>query len=104
MAKHKHRMASRFLRYIQDTRREMAHVSWPTRTQTILFTVAVMFISIVVAVYLSVFDLAFTQGLKAALDYAPRFQQEQTSPIDVQIATTTGATSSDITITPIPTE
>lgn len=66
-------MASRFIRYVQDTRREMAHVSWPTRMQTMGFTAMVIVLSLLVALYLSAFDSIFTQGLKATIEHAPRF-------------------------------
>lgn len=57
-------MASRFINYLKDTRGELRHVSWPTRTQTIVFTVVVIGISILTSVYLGVFDYLFTRGLE----------------------------------------
>jgi len=99
---------SRFTQYLQDTRREMAHVSWPTRTQTIAFTLTVVAISIFVAVYLSLFDVLFARGLEFAFEHAPRFSQFQTesattSPVQINIATTTGDLD-NIKITPLPLE
>lgn len=92
-----------FFQYIKDTRREMSHVSWPTRTQTIGFTIMVVIISILVALYLSVFDVIFTRGLQAALEHAPRFSNvfNAAPVIDVDVASSTAATSSDIIITPV---
>ena len=81
----------------------MAHVSWPTRTQTVAFTLIVVFISLFVAVYLSAFDALFTQGLRVALDNAPRFSQT-TPNVDVQVASSTvsgTSTTPNFTITPI---
>ena len=86
----------RLTRYIQDTRREMAHVSWPTRAQTIAYTLIVVAICAFAAIYLSFFDAVFTQGLRAALDNAPRFTQSKaaTNPIVVTPATSTTSASS----------
>jgi len=45
----------------------MKHVSWPTRNQTIIFTVLVIVISIAVAAYLGLFDYLFSLGLKGLI-------------------------------------
>ena len=91
----------RFIKYIQDTRREMAHVSWPTRAQTIAFTVMVVLICVIGAIYLSFFDAVFTSGLRYALDNAPRFHQVAPA-VDVQMATTTVVgTTTPFTVDPI---
>lgn len=53
--------------YIKEVIAEAKHVTWPTRKQTILFTVAVLAISVIVAYYLGALDFIFGQGLKALL-------------------------------------
>ena len=58
-----------FIQYLKDTRGELHHVAWPTRTQTILYTVIVMAISVFVAFYLGLFDFIFTTGLSRILPY-----------------------------------
>lgn len=79
----------------------MAHVSWPTRAQTIAFTLMVVLLSVFAAFYLSFFDAAFTQGLRFALDNAPRFHQVAPA-VDVKVATTTDSgTTTPFTVTPI---
>lgn len=55
---------SRLSNYISDTKAEMKHVSWPTRKQTLMFTLLVIFISIVVAAYLGFFDYVFSVILR----------------------------------------
>ncbi len=98
---------SRLTRYIQDTRREMAHVSWPTRAQTVAFTLIVVAICVFAAIYLSIFDAAFTQGLRIALDNAPRFgaaaATATTSPVNMEVASTSSSTTGtpDFTVNPI---
>ena len=47
--------------YLQSIRAEMKHVSWPTKSQAIWFTVIVIVISILTALYLGLFDFIFTE-------------------------------------------
>jgi preprotein translocase SecE subunit len=57
--------------YLKDTQAELRHVAWPTRTQTIVYTVLVAVISIVVSLYLGLFDYIFTTALKETIGVAP---------------------------------
>lgn len=54
----------KIVEYLRETKGELKHVSWPTRRQAIAFTVLVIVISIVVSVYLGLFDALFSEGLK----------------------------------------
>ena len=87
-----------FLQYLKDTRGELHHVAWPTRVQTIVYTALVISLSIVVALYLGVFDYIFTTSLSTGLDYLP--QQEST----LQLNNIDMSTSSPIDIKDIPVE
>ncbi|MBU1046812.1 preprotein translocase subunit SecE [Patescibacteria group bacterium] len=49
--------------YIKDTKGELKHVSWPTRKQSIWFTVIVIVISLATAFFLGLFDFIFSLGL-----------------------------------------
>lgn len=51
---------SRIINYIKDTRGEMSHVSWPTRRQAVVFTVIVIVVSVLTAVFLGLFDHIFS--------------------------------------------
>ncbi len=42
--------------YIRDVRSEMRHVSWPSRTQTIMYTIVVIAVSLGVSFYLGLWD------------------------------------------------
>ncbi len=53
--------------YIKEVWVEAKHVTWPTRNQTIFFTIAVLVISVLVAYYLGLLDFIFSQGLKILL-------------------------------------
>ena len=50
--------------YLKDTRAELNHVAWPTRTQTIVFTSLVVAVSIFISAYLGIFDYLFTSILE----------------------------------------
>lgn len=54
---------SQFINYLKDTFAELKHVSWPTRTQTIVYTVLVIVISIFTAIFIGIFDFGFSRGL-----------------------------------------
>ncbi|MFH0755495.1 MAG: preprotein translocase subunit SecE [bacterium] len=54
----------KILNYILETKEEMKHVSWPTKNQTIMFTIFIILISILIAIYLGFFDYLFSLGLK----------------------------------------
>ena len=58
---------SKLSNYFAETKEEMKHVSWPTRKQTFMFTMLVIFISVIVAAYLGFFDYIFSLGLKSIL-------------------------------------
>lgn len=45
--------------YIKDTQAEMAHVTWPSRKQAIVYAVAVVVVSLGVALSLGLFDYIF---------------------------------------------
>lgn len=84
-----------FLQYLKDTRGELRHVAWPTRTQTIVYTVVVILLSLFVAVYLGFFDYVFTTGLTRGLQFLPQrtssslYQPISSTTSDIIISTTT---------------
>lgn len=53
----------RLTNYVKDTRAEMNHVNWPTRQQTIRFTIMVIVISVIVAAVLGLSDFIFSKLL-----------------------------------------
>lgn len=50
--------------YINETKAEMKHVTWPTRKQTVAYSALVVVISLVVAGYLGLLDSAFSTVIK----------------------------------------
>ncbi len=55
---------SKFTEYLQETKMELKHVIWPTRNQTLLYTLIVVVLSVVIAYFLGIFDFIFTKGLE----------------------------------------
>jgi preprotein translocase subunit SecE len=51
---------NRFINYLKDTRAELTHVSWPTRRQATAFTVVVILVSVLTALFLGFFDYLFS--------------------------------------------
>ncbi len=60
---------SKFNEYIQETKLELKHVVWPSKRQTIYYTLIVVLLSVSVAYLLGLFDYAFLQGLKNFLSF-----------------------------------
>ena len=49
--------------YINETKAEMAHVKWPTRSQAINYALLVVGISLVTAAFLGLCDFVFSRLL-----------------------------------------
>ena len=57
-------MVDRFINYLRDTKTELKRVVWPSRQDTIQYTLAVIGISAAVAVFLGALDILFQYLLK----------------------------------------
>jgi len=55
------------LDYFRGTKVELRHVNWPTRKDTINFTIIVIVVSFLAAAYLGVFDFIFSLALEQIL-------------------------------------
>ena len=55
--------------YINETKGEMKHVSWPTRTQAVTFTVIIILISVGLSIYLGFFDYIFSIMLQKIIGF-----------------------------------
>lgn len=51
---------SKLINYFKETKSELKHVNWPNRKEIIRFTVLVIAVSIVVSLFLGLFDFIFT--------------------------------------------
>lgn len=54
---------SKIIEYLKETKTELKHVIWPTKSQTLYYTLIVVILSVVIAYYLGIFDFIFSQGL-----------------------------------------
>jgi preprotein translocase subunit SecE len=60
---------SKITEYFKEIKLELKHVVWPTRNQTIFYTLIVIVLSILVAYYLGIFDFIFSQGLQKLIGF-----------------------------------
>ncbi len=54
----------KIIEYFKETRKEMKHVNWPTKSQAMNYTLLVIGISLATALLLSVADYVFSLGLQ----------------------------------------
>lgn len=54
---------SKITEYFKETKIELKHVIWPKREQTVLYTAAVIILSVFIAYFLGIFDFIFSKGL-----------------------------------------
>lgn len=55
---------SKITQYFEETKTELKHVIWPTRNQTLYYTVIVILLSVIISYYLGIFDFVFSQVLQ----------------------------------------
>jgi len=55
---------SKIIEYLKETKTELKHVIWPTKSQTLYYTLIVVILSVVISYYLGIFDFIFSQGLQ----------------------------------------
>lgn len=54
--------------FFREVKGEMKHMSWPTKSQTISYTLLVIVISVALAAYVGVFDHIFTLGIEQLIN------------------------------------
>jgi len=52
-------MANRIITFLNESRSELKKVRWPTREQTLQYTMAVVVVSIAIAAFLGTLDFVF---------------------------------------------
>jgi preprotein translocase SecE subunit len=50
--------------YLREVRAELVHISWPTPRQAVVYTILIIVISVVAALYLGALDFLFEAALK----------------------------------------
>ena len=51
--------------FFKESRQELKHVNWPTRQETVLYTLFVIGLSLATAVFLGILDFIFLRLLEA---------------------------------------
>lgn len=49
------------INYLRETKGELGHVNWPSRKQSIVFSVVVIVVSLITAILLGLFDVIFSK-------------------------------------------
>lgn len=62
------KLSMSLITYLQDTQTELRHVSWPTRSQAIAFTIVVILISLFVSFFLGIFDFFLKEFVAMVVD------------------------------------
>lgn len=57
----------KFIEYLKETKAEVKHVSWPTKDQTISYTILVIILSVAVSLFLGAFDAGFRKLLEIVI-------------------------------------
>jgi len=60
---------SKITEYLKETKTELKHVIWPSRSQTIFYTLIVVILSVLIAYFLGIFDFIFSQGLGKIISF-----------------------------------
>ena len=60
---------SKITEYLKETKTELKHVIWPSRIQTIYYTIIVVVLSVLIAYFLGFFDFIFSLGLGKILSF-----------------------------------
>lgn len=55
---------SKITEYFKEIKGELTHVIWPSKNQTLFYTIIVVALSVIIAYFLGVFDFIFSKGLE----------------------------------------
>jgi preprotein translocase subunit SecE len=59
---------TQLVKYIKATLAELRQVAWPTQKEAITYTILVIVISTIVALYVGAFDYLFSQGINILIN------------------------------------
>ncbi|MBI5645180.1 preprotein translocase subunit SecE [Candidatus Kaiserbacteria bacterium] len=79
--------------YLKDTQAELRHVAWPTRMQTIVYTVLVIVVSVGISLYLGLFDYLFTTALTRFVSALPA-----RTPQTIDLSNATSSNGINVTV------
>ncbi len=59
---------TQLVKYIKATLAELRQVNWPTQKEALTYTVLVIVVSTIVALYVGAFDYLFSQGINVLIN------------------------------------
>ncbi len=62
-------MAMNPVKFVNETRAEIAKVVWPTRREVVMTTIMVFIMAALTAIFFSLVDLVIRSGLQSVLTY-----------------------------------
>lgn len=77
-------MFAKSVQYLREAKEEFLKVTWPTRKDTINYSITVVVISLILAGFIALIDYGFNLGLEGIISTVPA--ADVTSP-DVQVNT-----------------
>ncbi len=60
-------MFAKLKKFLEESRYELKRVNWPTREQTIRYTLVVIGLSVSLSLFLGILDFGFLEGIKNIL-------------------------------------
>ncbi len=60
---------SKITEYLNDTKTELKHVIWPSKNQTMYYTLIIIILSVLISYYLGIWDFIFSQGLQKIIGF-----------------------------------
>ena len=61
------KIMSKFTKYLKETKIELKYVIWPSRMQTLYYSLIVIILSVLTAYFLGIFDFIFSRVLEKLL-------------------------------------
>lgn len=92
-------MFERLKLFLQESRRELSRVNWPTREETMRLTGVVVAISLIIAIFLGAFDYIFYKGIQTLVNTKPVVAPIE-SPYQATSTNTTATTALPFNLTP----
>ncbi|PIX62221.1 preprotein translocase subunit SecE [Candidatus Uhrbacteria bacterium CG_4_9_14_0_2_um_filter_41_50] len=59
---------NKLFKYLREAKQELQKVAWPTQKQTIRYSIIVVVISVILAIYFGVVDYILNLGLEALIN------------------------------------
>lgn len=59
---------NKLFKYLREAKQELQKVAWPTQKQTVRYSIIVVVISVILAIYFGVVDYILNLGLEALIN------------------------------------